>query len=161
MKPCEAHWAALRKAIDDRGLTPLVSKDGEEGAARYQEVIDSLVANKEAPATAFDPLIQCYMEFVNRVLSNSSLSVLTEKDDEAYAVEARYDIPKNDGHYCPLCIVKIGFLLHLNSKDGRCGRDECPTVVKQGDEPWDAVWITKGADMVLVEARRLGLVTLQ
>lgn len=34
MKMCETHWAALRKAIADRGLAHLGAKSGVEAAAR-------------------------------------------------------------------------------------------------------------------------------
>ncbi len=37
MKFCQRHWAALRKAIDDLGLTPQVSTSGEEAARRLQD----------------------------------------------------------------------------------------------------------------------------
>ena len=32
MKICDAHWQDLKKAIDDRGLTRFIAKDGEAAA---------------------------------------------------------------------------------------------------------------------------------
>lgn len=51
MRICERHWAELRQAIDDRDLAPLVSKDGQEAATRFQAM-----ANGSTDPRDFDPL---------------------------------------------------------------------------------------------------------
>lgn len=54
MNWCDTHWAQLRKAVDDKGLGHLVSKSGEEAAAR--------TTAHQAGAEDFDPLLGCWMQ---------------------------------------------------------------------------------------------------
>lgn len=68
MNWCKPHWDQLRKAIDDKGLTPLVAKDGVECTTRMQKgefepLMYSLfsVANqmKQNPRCTTEDLLAC------------------------------------------------------------------------------------------------------
>jgi hypothetical protein len=81
---CADHWAALRKAIDDRGLTPLVARSGEEAMA-------STVRQLEGQDTKadFDPLMNANWAIFGAFLHDTGIAGLSFEG-------------------CPLCEVQKG-----------------------------------------------------
>jgi hypothetical protein len=55
MKICAEHWEKLRTAIDDRGLTFLVAKDGAKAAQQLTNQINGSEAKED-----YDPLMSAY-----------------------------------------------------------------------------------------------------
>jgi hypothetical protein len=95
MKFCEAHWAALRKAIDDRGLTPLVAPDGVEATRR---VVENL-KHGDTPQN-FDPLMGAHNAIVSNAMGIAGLAIMQSNADGS---------PR-----CPIC-----FLNQCAKADGR------------------------------------------
>lgn len=89
MKICAAHWQQLRDALDARGLTHLISKDGE---ALTEIVMDELngVPKQER---GYDPLYDANMMIWSRALQMGGLYLMTQKADGS--------------EYCPLCEVEV------------------------------------------------------
>lgn len=86
MKICEPHWDLLRKAVDERGMTSLVARDGKAA-------LDNMVAELQGGAPAdFDPLMALNNHFWFEVLRCGGLYLMAQDPSGA-----------NDGHYCPLC----------------------------------------------------------
>jgi hypothetical protein len=84
MRICPDHWAALRAAIDARGLTPLVARD----ARTAHEAIGRSLAG-EAAAEDFDPLMNANFAIFAAFLEDAGLAGLI-------------------GDVCPLCAVDAG-----------------------------------------------------
>jgi len=82
MKICSDHWAELRTAIDERGLSGFIAKDGEEAVKR----LTSSLADSNA-LDAFDPLIMA-----NIAIWGNALTAFGP------------DITKEDAP-CPLCCM--------------------------------------------------------
>ena len=70
MKICAAHWAELRKLLDDRGLTHLIPTTGEEAAKRVM-------------ADSFDPLMYANNAIFANALGAVGLVLLSPKEDGA------------------------------------------------------------------------------
>jgi len=158
MKHCDEHWARMRKAVDDRGMSHLVAGSGQEAVERVQREIEAHAEGDKPSPTDFDPLMAMNWNFCGRAMQTAGIVVMQEKDAYAYEVEAQYGIPRNDGHYCPLCLAKMGFLKHLRGDGGKCGEPGCEVVVKQDDRPWDEAWIEGCADAMHKHAVDIGLV---
>lgn len=92
MRICQKHWDMLRKAIDDRGLTHLVSKNGEEALQQFQ----SEVVGIPTEIKGFDPLIAAHNMIATEALKNGGPYLLTLNGPE-----------DNDKHYCPVCEAMI------------------------------------------------------
>lgn len=63
MKICPTHWKGLRQAIDQRGLTLLVSSDGAELAQRQADEL-----TQRRSAKSFDPLANANWAILNNAL---------------------------------------------------------------------------------------------
>jgi len=61
MRFCEDHWADLRKAIDERGLTSLVSPTAEVALDRMRMELEERETIKES----FDPLLHAHWAIVS------------------------------------------------------------------------------------------------
>ncbi len=92
MRICTDHWAKLRKAIDDRGLSHLVAKTGEEAHAAIIEQLQG-AENK----AAFDPLMNANFAIWSAFLEDAGLAGL--------AFEG-----------CPLCEVAKSDHPHLDDE---------------------------------------------
>lgn len=80
MKFCQEHWEALKKAIDERGLTPFVAADGAEAVKRM---------TGESPK--FEPLLHAHNAILSNTLRIAGLEVMA---------------PNEDGtERCPLCFL--------------------------------------------------------
>jgi len=82
MKICSAHWSALRTAIDERGLSSFVSKDGETAVRTLTAALQGTDGKD-----AFDPLLQANFAIWSNAL-------------ESFGP----DITKEDAP-CPLCAM--------------------------------------------------------
>ena len=78
MQFCQLHWGQLRKAIDDRGLSHLVAKNGYEAAK------NTLAEAKGQPSN-YDPLMPAHWMILSQSMEVFGLQVL--------------------GDCCPLCEV--------------------------------------------------------
>lgn len=81
MKFCKPHWEQLRNAINDRGLTDLVPKTGEEAIERVKK--QQANGGKITPET-YDPLITAHNMIVANALKAGGIYML-------------------EGDFCPLC----------------------------------------------------------
>lgn len=82
MQFCQDHWDALRKAIDDRGLSGLVAKSGEAAAESMARQIEGT----DTPSD-FDPLMWAHWAISGQYLKDVGLSGMA-------------------GDKCPLCEVE-------------------------------------------------------
>lgn len=64
MKMCNSHWEALRKAIEEKGLTPL----GAEGGLEAVQRIVNQLKTKKVTLRNFDPLMSAYWAIVNNAM---------------------------------------------------------------------------------------------
>ena len=132
MRFCESHWSKLRKAIDDRGLTPFVAKDGHVAMAQMVKQVEENHAGKDT----FDPLMGAHwaiscnvMDFLGRAGGPSAaLRMLT-------------------GDICPLC--------EINEAHERTCTDPLCKLDKKVGYDW---MIDRAADDALDRAREYGLV---
>lgn len=84
MKICETHWSALKQAIDDRGLSGLVSKDGHVAVEKAEGQLQGDVSRD-----TFDPLMNANFAIWSNGLRAGGLYLMGQKDDGT--------------HYCPIC----------------------------------------------------------
>lgn len=82
---CNPHWAGLRQALDDRGLTPLVAKNGQ--ACRQK--MNRQLSGEGETAETFEPLIQASMAIIGNAIQAGGPYPLTVKADGS--------------EYCPIC----------------------------------------------------------
>lgn len=81
MRFCQSHWDRLRKAIEDRGLGALVSKDAEEAVRRAASSV-----GQKAAAQSFDPLMSAHMLILNNAVRVGGRAMIM-------------------GDGCPLCLL--------------------------------------------------------
>ena len=79
MKLCTEHWDALRAAIDARGLSHLISKNGAEAAKKVVSELEGRGAEND-----FDPLLCANNMLFTAGLSCGGLAMLS-------------------GDFCPVC----------------------------------------------------------
>jgi len=76
MQICEDHWDKLRQAIHDRGLSHLVSRDGDEVANRMKAELEG-----RASVFTWDPLLDVNNRIMCRALEVGGLAMLHPKED--------------------------------------------------------------------------------
>lgn len=103
MKICTPHWQLCREAVEQNGLSSLISKDGDELAER-------LAASMEDPqeVTNFDPLFAMSNHFVCEALKAGGLYLMGKPADGS-----------NDGQFCPIC----EFIKHSKDFDAKAQID--------------------------------------
>lgn len=127
MKFCTAHWDALRKAINVRGLSDFVSADGKEAINRE---VGSLQGKKVTRAN-FDPLMSAHWTLVRNATAHidavggNALAMLIPN-------------PEHPEHRCPICY--LNFL--SDEHDRLCTDPACPKVKGLRFDGW----IEKAAD---------------
>jgi hypothetical protein len=89
MKMCQTHWDAMRKAVDDRGMSDRIAPNGEEACKRIVEEVEGTAG----PVT-FDPLSSMNYAIWAEVLRVGGLYLMGAKPDGQ--------------EYCPLCEVEEG-----------------------------------------------------
>jgi hypothetical protein len=73
MKICDSHWSQLKTAIEERGLSAYVSKNGEAA-------VKTLVASAQGVEgkDAFDPLLQANFAIWGNALEAFGADIMTE-----------------------------------------------------------------------------------
>lgn len=138
MKFCHTHWDQLRKAIDDRGLTPFIAKDGKVAVAQLTKQIET---GDDTKAT-FDPLMSAHWSITTnamQALDRVGINPLYLLSDGSEAPDGRND--------CPLCELNY---LHEQG----CTNPDCTLDKKRGYD-W---MIDRAASDALSQAREYGLV---
>lgn len=88
MQFCKEHWAALRAAIDERGLASLVAKSAQDAHASAVRQLDG----SDDPKGDFDPLMNAHWAIFSNGLRCGGLYLMGHDD--------------NGDEYCPLCELK-------------------------------------------------------
>lgn len=91
MRICKEHWSLCRQAIDDRGMSGLIAKDGKTAV---DDAVADLQGVPDPKHERFDPLMSMNWHWTNEALRCGGLYLM--------AVDAEAN-PANDGHYCPIC----------------------------------------------------------
>lgn len=126
MKFCADHWARLRAAIDDRGLSDLVASDGKRAAANLASDLQ-----KGAALQTFDPLMSAHNDiWAHAMQQPSGMSVMYANEDGS--------------ERCPICWTRDK---HAESCPGL---PEC-ALTSAGFE----AWIEIAADRAKTEYSRL------
>lgn len=132
----------MRAKVEAIGLTHLVAVSPQDAVGRVTRAIE---AGAEDPKD-FDPLM---------AMSNNFLMRVAEKIGPAMIFSAGPD----GKPWCPLCLVRRDFEAH-NTPTGKCGKPACTITIKQGDQPWDEVWIESCGNAQLEFAKQQGLVKI-
>lgn len=94
MRICKDHWALCRQAIEDRGLSSLVARNGKE--ACYNAVAD-IEGEPDPKNERFDPLMSMNWHWSSVALQAGGLAMMGEGPAE------------NDGNLCPLCELDVHY----------------------------------------------------
>ncbi len=128
MMICPTHWQQMRDAVEERGMTHLVARNGKEA-------VDNLVAEAEGHKPAFDPLMAMNNNFWSAALEHGGLGVMGVPEDDHPLIAATTTDAKGMRHFCPLCLAR-----------------------ELGAQPeTDQQWIRGCADAMLKHARGEGL----
>lgn len=84
MRMCSEHWSQLKQAIDDRGLTHLIAKDGKTAFRQIQEDLSG-APEKET----FDPLMAANFAIWSNAIDMGGLYLMGHDDQ--------------GNEYCPVC----------------------------------------------------------
>lgn len=76
MRICEDHWTLCREAVDQRGMSSLVAR---EGATGFENIVGG--SEGETVKKAFHPLMSLNWHFTNNALRYRGLSLMCQ--DEA------------------------------------------------------------------------------
>lgn len=92
MRFCQEHWDKLRQAIDDRGLSHLVARDGAAAAERIRAELDGT-----ADKRTYDPLMAAHWMIMGWALEQAGASRFPLLNrSEVYHILASED-------FCPVC----------------------------------------------------------
>ncbi len=93
MKICADHWQLMRDAVDARGMSGLIAKDGETALENELAQLEAAKAGDPEPhkAAPFDPLMSLHWHFTNEALRCGGLYLMTPNPD------------REDGQFCPVC----------------------------------------------------------
>src|SRR5206468_3503602 len=91
MQICQDHWKLMRDAIEARGMSGLIAKDGQTAIKNEVAQLEAAKAGDPEPhkASPFDPLMSMHWHFTNEALRCGGLYLLTPSPD--------------GGEFCPLC----------------------------------------------------------
>lgn len=149
MKFCQSHWEKLRAAIDQRGLTAFVAKDGTVAVAQMAKQVEENRSGKDT----FDPLMSAHWSVSGNVfdmLGRAGMNPLYLMcGDEEEVVDATL-YPAYKGRRwsrCPLCYINLAH--ELSCTDQACKLD------REAGYDW---MIDRAADDALTQARDYGLV---
>ncbi|HEY6018826.1 MAG TPA: hypothetical protein VIY48_02745 [Candidatus Paceibacterota bacterium] len=121
MQFCDEHWASLREAIDERGLSHLV-RDPSESAVLVKEVEDVWELTDPTTIKTFDPIMAAHWAIVANVLNSVGMEMFFLNEDGT--------------ERCPLC-----FMAEVHAE---CCVDEECTITSFDD------WIDSAADESLI-----------
>lgn len=77
MRFCMPHWEKLRAAIDDRGLSHLVSRNGQQAMQSFVKDIEGTAD----PLLDFDPLLAANNMIWSKALEVGGLSIMAPNED--------------------------------------------------------------------------------
>ncbi len=139
MRFCLEHWAALREAIEERGLSALVAENGERAAQNTAAELDG-----QGSIDTFDPLMHAHMAIVAHAME----TVKSRYQQNPLMLMAPEEDPEVTWPLCPLC-----FLNWLHEEHNRiCEKPDCD-YPKEYDYAGD--WIPQAADGALAQWREL------
>ena len=141
MKFCEPHWVSLKDALDDRGLSGLISESGDAAATKMRRQLEG-----EDSIDSYEPLLEAH----GAIAGNAMDVVQSAGGDPMYLMTDGPEDPI-DGHKgqtwprCPICYVNKAH--EINCKG------DCDLPLKTGYD----YMIDKAADDALThwEALRL------
>lgn len=84
MQFCQPHYDALREAIKDRGLWPLVAPTSEAAKERFEQEVEQLQGGPPPDDKTWDPLMAAVWAIYGRAIECGGLYLM-------------------HGDYCPLC----------------------------------------------------------
>ncbi len=148
MKFCIPHWAAIRKAVDDKGLTPFVAKDGKVAVQQMAKQIK----DGDVTKATFDPLMTCHWAIINNVMrlidesGNNPLYLLAGGDEDPVVGFPGYE--ERTWSRCPLCYINL-------AHEVSCTNPKC-LLDKVSGYDW---MIERAAEDALDRAREFGLVS--
>jgi hypothetical protein len=144
------HWNQLRAAIDSRGLTPFVARDGKVAIAQAAKQITENRSGKDT----FDPLMGAHWaiagnatDFMGRAGMNPLYLLSDGPEDPVDVKRAGAQYAGRTWPRCPLCYLNLAH--ELTCTDPKCGLD------KQRGYDW---MIERAADDSLAQAREYGLI---
>lgn len=96
MKICKDHWQMMQTAVDERGMSCLIAKDGEAMMANTVRQLEEAQSNggvvsDETTKETFDPLMSMHWHWCNGAIANGGLYLLGRNPDA------------EDGEFCPVC----------------------------------------------------------
>lgn len=111
MKMCERHWAMMRAAVEARGMTPLVSDDGQSAVVKLVEEIQQGLT-----MDTFDPLMAMNWNIMGNLmetLGSASFYLLSSGPEDLIDVaqltesdlQAKY--AGQTWPRCPICYANI------------------------------------------------------
>jgi len=112
MQICKDHWAMMRQAIDEKGMSSLIAKDGSTAIENEVAQLEAAKNGHPEPhkAAPFDPLMSMNWYWANSALECGGLAVLMAKEDGS---------PR-----CPLCEF-------VSNVPGFVAKSEIENVAKQ------------------------------
>lgn len=88
MRVCKEHWKAMREAIDARGMSGLVAKDGKQAV---DDMVAGLQQEPDPKNERFDPLMSLNWHWSGIAIQAGGLGMMGQGPES------------NDGHFCPIC----------------------------------------------------------
>src|SRR5690348_12627614 len=88
MRICREHWKMMRDAVETRGLSGLVAKDGKQAV---DDMVSELRGEPDAKHERFDPLMSMNWHWSGVAMEAGGLAIMGKGPDS------------NDGHFCPIC----------------------------------------------------------
>lgn len=88
MRICKQHWAEMREAIEARGMSGLIAKDGKQAV---DDTVADLNKEPDPKNERFDPLMSMNWHWGSIALKAGGLGMMGEGPES------------NDGHFCPIC----------------------------------------------------------
>lgn len=147
MQPCQTHWDALRKAIDDRNLSHLVAQGGEKAVRKIALELQQREVTKES----FDPLLLAFFAISGNVMDTlgkagmNPLYLLSNAPEDPVTGWPGYE--GRTWPRCPLCYINLAH--EVSCRDARC------TLDRVHGYDW---MIDRAADEAVERARALGLI---
>lgn len=129
MRFCQRHWDRLRAAIDERGLTPFIAKDGGQA-------MSNMLTELQGGEHVFDPLMGAHWAIANNAMAGTpaGLSLLQPNEDGT---------PR-----CPLC--------YINGERHRHAQEDPANFERADDTEFYSEWIERAADDQREKAIKLG-----
>jgi hypothetical protein len=149
MRFCTPHWTKLREAIDSRGLTPFIAKDGKVATKQLIKQLE----DQDVTKATFDPLMSAHWAIAGNTMSlidqtgNNPLYLLAGEEAPEDPVKGYPGFESRTWPRCPLCYINLAH--EVSCTNPKCMLD------KQHGYDW---MIERAADDALARAREFGLI---